>query len=59
MKNTPKHTLPFRLACLALFAFDCFTFTLYPSPLSAVTLWLCASVALVVSIAPVPSKFSI
>jgi len=58
MKNTPKNTLRLRLACLALFAFDCLTLTLYPSAFSAVILWLCATVALVVAIAPIKSKFS-
>jgi hypothetical protein len=58
MTNTPKHTLPFRLACLALFGLDCLTLTLYPSAFSALILWLCASVALVVAIAPIKSKFA-
>jgi hypothetical protein len=57
--NTPKNTLPFRLACLALFAFDCLSLPLYPSAFSVVVLWFCASVALVVAIAPVRSKFSL
>jgi hypothetical protein len=57
--NTRKHSLPIRLACLALFALDCLTLTLYPSAFSALVLWLCASVALVVAIAPIKSKFSL
>jgi len=58
MKNTPKNTPRIRLACLALFGFDCLTLTLYPSEFSALVLWICASVALVVSIAPIKSKFA-
>ena len=57
--NTLKHSLKIRLACLALVAIDCLTLALYPSPLSALLVWLCGSVALVVAIAPVRSKFSI
>jgi hypothetical protein len=59
MKNTPKNTLYFRLACMALFAFDCLTLSLYPSAFSALVLWFCATVALVVAIAPIKSKFSL
>jgi hypothetical protein len=59
MKNTHKQTLRLRLACMALFAFDCLSLPLYPSAFSAVLLWLCATVALVVSIAPIKSKFSL
>jgi len=59
MTNTPKNTLYFRLACLALFALDCLTVTVEPAPWSVVLLWLCASAALVVTIAPIKSKFSL
>jgi hypothetical protein len=59
MKNTRKHSLKIRIACLALFSLDCFTLSVDASPLSVVILWFCATVSLVVAIAPVSSKFSI
>ena len=55
--NTRKHTLAIRAASLALVAGDCWLLTCYPTPATAVLLWAMASMALVVAIAPCPSRF--
>ena len=57
--NTRKHTLAIRLACLALVAFDAWMLTCYPTPATAVLLWAMASMALLVAIAPCPSRFKL
>ena len=55
--NTRKHTALIRAASLALVALDCWLLTVYPSLETALALWLPFSVALVVAIAPCPSRF--
>ena len=57
--NTRKHTLAIRSASLALVAIDCVLLAAYPSPCVAVLVWLLASLALVVAIAPNKSRFSL
>ena len=55
--NTHKHTLLIRAASLALVALDAWLLTRFPSLETALALWLPFSVALVVAIAPCPSRF--
>ena len=57
--NTRKNTLAIRAASLALVALDAYTLARYPSPATCVTVWLLASFALVVAIAPNKSRFSL
>jgi len=57
MKNTHKHTLRIRCASLALVTFDCWLLSRYPSLETALMIWLPFSMALVLAIAPVPSRF--
>jgi len=56
--NTHKHTLIIRLACLALAACDAWLLTRFPSVGMAFLVWLLASFALVIAIAPVKSRFT-
>ena len=57
--NSRKYTALIRAASLALVAMDCWLLSAYPSPFVAVLVWLLASLALVVAIAPVRSRFSL
>jgi hypothetical protein len=55
--NTRKHTTRIRLASLALAAFDCWLLSRYPSLETALAIWLPFSMALVLAIASIPSRF--
>lgn len=55
--NTRKHTLAIRLACLSLAAMDCYLVSRFPSLETALAIWLPFSMAIVLAIAPVPSRF--
>jgi hypothetical protein len=57
--NTRKHTLIIRLACIALAACDAWILIEFTSVAVAFLVWLLASFALVVAIAPVKSRFSL
>jgi hypothetical protein len=57
--NTRKNTLRIRLASLALFAFDVWLPSQFPSALTALLCWLLASMALVLVVAPNKSRFAL
>jgi hypothetical protein len=57
--NTHKHTALIRAACLALAAVDLLVLSRFPSMETALAIWFPFSIALVVAIAPVPSRFKV